>query len=312
MSETSQVTPFARGATRLTEQINPATVDIDRMNPLQIVEAMNDQDALVAGAVRAEAVQIAAGIELIASRLRQDGRLIYIGAGTSGRLAALDAIELPPTFSIPEDRVIACVAGGVYALGAAAEAAEDDADAGHADIVRLRPDARDVVVAVSASGRTPYALGGVTAARAAGATSIGIACVKGSPLADIVDVMIAPEVGPEAIAGSTRLKAGTAQKLTLNTLSTGAMVLLGKTYGNLMVDVRAANTKLRDRACAIVAAATGLNIEAASALLMAAEGDTKVAILSGRANLTTDAARALLAARGGDLHAALESMEPAE
>jgi N-acetylmuramic acid 6-phosphate etherase len=308
----SEATPSARGAIRLTEQINPATVNIDRMSPLQIVEAMNDQDALVAGAVRAESVQIAAGIELIAGRLRQDGRLIYIGAGTSGRLAALDAIELPPTFSIAEDRVIACVAGGVYALGAAAEAAEDDADAGRADIERLNPEARDVIVAVSASGRTPYALGGVTAARAAGAASIGIACVKGSPLAGAVDVMIAPEVGPEAIAGSTRLKAGTAQKLTLNTLSTGAMVLLGKTYGNLMVDVRAANTKLRGRACAIIAAVTGVDIETAFALLSAADGDTKIAILSGSANLTTDAARALLAAHGGDLHAALESKESAK
>lgn len=305
MSETPEKPSVAP---RLTEQINPATVEIDRMSALQIVEAMNDQDALVAGAVRAESAQIAAGIELIADRLRQGGRLIYVGAGTSGRLAALDAIEAPPTFNIAEDRVIACVAGGVYALGAAAEAAEDDTAAGRADIERLNPDARDVVIGVSASGRTPYALGGVAAARAAGAATIGIACVKGSALADVVDIMIAPEVGPEAIAGSTRLKAGTAQKLTLNTLSTGAMVLLGKTYGNLMVDVRAANEKLRDRARAIVAAATGVNEATAAALLSAADGDTKVAILSARSNLTTDAARALLAAHGGVLRAALESL----
>jgi N-acetylmuramic acid 6-phosphate etherase len=296
-----------RASAWLTEQINPATANIDRMSALEIAQAMNAEDALVAGAVRAELLRIATAIELIAGRLRTDGRLIYIGAGTSGRLAALDAIECPPTFNISEDRIVACVAGGVFALGAAAEAAEDDAAAGRADIERLNTTAHDAVVGVSASGRTPYALGGVAAARERGAATIGLACVRDSPLEHMVDIMIAPVVGPEAIAGSTRLKAGTAQKMTLNMLSTGAMVLLGKTYGALMVDVRTANEKLRARAQAIVSSATGLDRDNAAALLCAANGDAKVAILIGRSGVSADEARARLAAHGGALRAALEN-----
>jgi N-acetylmuramic acid 6-phosphate etherase len=289
-----------------TEQVNPATTTIDRMSPLEIAQAMNAEDAGVAGAVRAELPQIGAAIEAIAARMRQGGRLIYAGAGTSGRLGALDAIELPPTFNIPPERVVACVAGGLFALGAAAEAAEDDAAAGRADIEALDLTAQDSVVAISASGRTPYALGAIGAARERGALTVGLTCNTATELARQVEISIAPVVGPEVIAGSTRLKAGTAQKMVLNMLSSGAMVLLGKTYGNLMVDVQATNEKLRGRACAIVQAATGLDAEAAAAQLRAANGDTKVVILASRAGVTPDEARARLAAHGGVLRAALE------
>lgn len=290
-----------------TEQRNPATNAIDRMNPLEIAQAMNAEDARVAEAVRHELPQIAAAMQVIAERLRAGARLIYLGAGTSGRLGALDAVECPPTFNIPADRVIACVAGGADALAGATEFAEDDAELGRADIERLAAGPLDVVVGISASGSTPYTLGGLAAARERGAYTIGLACNAGSPLERLVNIMIAPRVGPEVIAGSTRLKAGAAQKMVLNTLSTGAMILLGKTYGNQMVDVQATNDKLRARARAIVETATGLEAAEAAALLRQADGDTKVAILIGRAGLTPVAARAQLAAHDGNLRRALEA-----
>ncbi|HEX9037370.1 MAG TPA: N-acetylmuramic acid 6-phosphate etherase [Ktedonobacterales bacterium] len=293
------------GATT-TESVNPATAAIDRMSPLEIAQAMNAEDARVATAVRGELPRIAAAIEAIAARLRAGGRLIYAGAGTSGRLAALDAIECPPTFNIAPARIVACVAGGEFALGAAAEAAEDDAAAGQADIAATGAGVGDAVVAISASGRTPYALGAAAAARDAGALVIGLVCNADTPLAGLADIAIAPVVGPEVIAGSTRLKAGTAQKMVLNMLSTGAMVLLGKTYGALMVDVQATNAKLRARARAAVQAATGLDAEAAAEQLRAADGDAKVAILASRLDIQPATARARLAAHGGVLRAALE------
>ena len=295
-----------RPDTPITEQRNPATAEIDRMNPLEIAQAMNAEDARVAEAVRRELPQVAAAMQVIAERLRSDGRLIYLGAGTSGRLGALDAIECHPTFNIPADRSVACVAGGADALAGATEVAEDDAALGRADIERLAVVPQDVVVGISASGSTPYTLGGVAAAREQGAYTIGLACNAGSALERLVNIMIAPRVGPEVIAGSTRLKAGAAQKMVLNMLSTGAMVLLGKTYGNLMVDVQASNDKLRARARAIVESATGLEAEQATALLRQADGDTKVAILIGRTGLAPAAARARLAAHNGNLRRALE------
>ncbi|HEU5346566.1 MAG TPA: N-acetylmuramic acid 6-phosphate etherase [Ktedonobacterales bacterium] len=295
-----------RPDTPITEQRNPATAEIDRMNPLEIAQAMNAEDARVAEAVRRELPQVAAAMQVIAERLRSDGRLIYLGAGTSGRLGALDAIECHPTFNIPADRIVACVAGGADALAGATEVAEDDAALGRADIERLAVVPQDVVVGISASGSTPYTLGGVAAAREQGAYTIGLACNAGSALERLVNIMIAPRVGPEVIAGSTRLKAGAAQKMVLNMLSTGAMVLLGKTYGNLMVDVQASNDKLRARARAIVESATGLEAEQATALLRQADGDTKVAILIGRTGLAPAAARARLAAHNGNLRRALE------
>jgi N-acetylmuramic acid 6-phosphate etherase len=291
----------------ITEQRNPATAEIDRMNALEIAQAMNAEDARVAGAVERELPQIAAAMQVIAERLRAGGRLIYLGAGTSGRLGALDAIECPPTFNIPVDRIVACVAGGVDALAEAAEAVEDEAETGRADIERLGVGPLDVVVGISASGATPYALGGVAAAREQGAYTIGLACNAGAPLERLVNIMIAPGVGPEVIAGSTRLKAGAAQKMVLNMLSTGAMILLGKTYGNLMVDVRATNDKLRARARGIVQTATGLDAAAAATLLQQADGDAKVAILMHLAGVSPAVARARLAAHEGVLRAALEA-----
>lgn len=289
-----------------TEEINLATVDIDRKRPLEIVEALHAEDASVAAAVRRELPRVAAAIEVIAGRLRHGGRLIYIGAGTSGRLGALDAIECPPTFNVGANIVVARVAGDSSALDTADESAEDEPETGCADIDQLMVTAADVVVGITASGRTPYALGAVARAHELGAFTIGLACNTDTPLERLVDLMIAPCVGPEAIAGSTRLKAGTAQKMTLNMLSTGSMILIGKTFGNLMVDVQATNEKLRRRARAIVQSTTGLDSDAAEALLRAADGDTKVAILACRAGISPRSARARLAAHGGILRAALD------
>ena len=288
-----------------TEQTNPATVDIDRKSPLDIVRAINAEDARVAEAVGREAPHIAAAIEAIAARMRRGGRLIYIGAGTSGRQGALDAIECPPTFNIAPDRIIGCVAGGSFALESAAEVVEDSAEAGRADIERLDVSEPDAVVGITASGGTPYALGALACARERGALTIGLVCNDNVPLARYADIMISPVVGPEALAGSTRLKAGTAQKMTLNMLSTGTMILLGKTFGNLMVDVQANNEKLRRRAIGIVRAATGLDPLSAESALRSAGDDTKVAILTVRTGMAPEEARARLAEHDGVLRAAL-------
>ena len=292
-----------------TEQPNPASQDIDRRGALDIVRIMNDEDARVAGAVARELPQIAAAVEAIAARLRAGGRLIYMGAGTSGRLGALDAVECPPTFNTAPEMIVACVAGGSFALTEATEEAEDSATLGAEDAQRLGIMARDAVVGISASGQTPYVLAALAHARAQQALTVGLACNQHSALAGQVDIMIAPVVGPEVIAGSTRLKAGTAQKMVLNMLSTGAMILLGKTYGNLMVDVRATNRKLARRALEMVRHATGLDDAAAQELLERCDGEVKTAILVGRAQLSPPAARARLAAHGNVLSAALEAGE---
>lgn len=293
--------------TLATEQVNSATSAIDSMTPLEIVGAMNNEDASVAAAVAKELPQIARAIEIIAERLRRGGRLVYMGAGTSGRLGVLDASECLPTFNIPPDMVIGWIAGGPNALTTAAEAVEDSSDAGYEDAQRLAVCAGDVVVGITASGRTPYVLGAMRYAREQQAWTLGLTCNADTPLADCVDLLIAPVVGPEVIAGSTRLKAGTAQKMVLNMLSTGAMVLLGKTFGNLMVDVRASNHKLRRRAVAIVQHATGLDTAAAEALLSASQNDTKTAVVAGLAQVTPAEARARLAAHDGVVRAALEA-----
>ncbi len=290
-----------------TEKINPATVEIDRQSPLDVVRAINAEDATVAAAVERELPQIARAIEAIAVRLRSGGRLIYMGAGTSGRLGALDAVECPPTFNVSPEVVVARVAGGSFALTEASERAEDDAIAGEADARDLGVSARDAVVGITASGRTPYALGAVAYARARGALTIGLACNADTPLARNVDISVAPVVGPEVISGSTRLKAGTAQKMVLNMLSTGTMILLGKTFGNLMVDVQTSNAKLRRRALEIVCQATGLDTNAASGLLCACDGEVKTAILVARTGLTPTQARERLAEHSAILRAALEA-----
>lgn len=291
-----------------TEQRNPATTEIDRMSSLEIARVMNAEDAKVAAAIEQELPQIARAIEEITARLRQGGRLIYVGAGTSGRLGVLDAAECPPTFQFPPERVIGLIAGGSSAQTQAQENQEDRAEAGEADLRDLNLVAEDVVVGLAASGRTPYVLGAVRYANAQGALSIGIACNACSPLERVVQIMIAPIVGPEVIAGSTRLKAGTAQKMILNMLSTGSMILLGKTFGNLMVDVRATNYKLRQRAIQMIVLAAEVATEEAEALLHSSAGEVKTAILVGKTHLTPTQARAKLTAHSGILRAALDEV----
>jgi N-acetylmuramic acid 6-phosphate etherase len=292
-----------------TEKVNPATTDIDRLSPLEIVQVINAEDAKVASAVQTQLTQIARAIEEIAARLRRGGRLIYAGAGTSGRLGALDASECPPTFNVPPEMVVGCMAGGSTALMWALEDIEDRAEAGQADMEQVGITEADALVAIAASGYTPYALGAVAYAKKQGALTIGLACNKDTALEKQVDIMIAPVVGPEVITGSTRLKAGTAQKMVLNMLSTGTMILLGKTFGNLMVDVQASNRKLRQRALKIVQLATGLDQTAASELLEASGGEAKTAILAARAKIAPESAREKLAAHSNILRAALEDVE---
>jgi N-acetylmuramic acid 6-phosphate etherase len=276
------------------------------MTPLEIVTAMNAEDRGVADAVARELPAIAIAVAMIAERLRRPGgRLIYLGAGTSGRLGVLDASECPPTFGTPPEQVVGWIAGGPRALTQAAEEVEDSAEAGKTDVERLRIGPDDAVVGITASGRTPYVLGAIRRARALGAATIGLACNQPSELEREVEVMIAPAVGPEAIAGSTRLKAGTAQKMVLNMLSTGAMILLGKTYGNLMVDLRATNYKLRRRAIRIVREATGLDEPAAAERLQAADGETKTAIVAALSGIDPEAARERLVATHGAVRKAL-------
>jgi N-acetylmuramic acid 6-phosphate etherase len=294
-----------------TERRNRASANIDCLSPLDIVRIMNDEDARVAAAVKAELPQIAAAIEQIAERMgTRDGRLIYIGAGTSGRLGVLDASECPPTFGTPPEQVIGRIAGGPDALTSAVEELEDSVEAGHADVDRLGVTAADTVVGITASGRTPYVLGAVEAANERGALTIGLACNSQSRLEPLVRVMIAPQVGPEVVAGSTRLKAGTAQKMVLNMLSTGTMILLGKTFGNLMVDLRATNSKLRQRAIRIVREATGLPDSVATEALRNADGDAKTAIVSARAGIAPADARERLAQARGSVRAALGETAP--
>src|SRR5579884_3688520 len=290
-----------------TEKINASSADIDRMSALEMVQVMNAEDAKVAAAVQQELPQVARAIEAIAERMRRGGRLIYFGAGTSGRLGALDAAECPPTFNLPQEKVVGCIAGGEFALWQSVEDLEDSVEAGRADAAKVVVTDADAVVGIAASGRTPYVLGAIAYAKEQGALTIGLACNKQTPLEQEVEIMIAPVVGPEVISGSTRLKAGTAQKMVLNMLSTGTMILLGKTFGNLMVDVQATNRKLRRRAITIVQQATGMGQAAAEALLAACNGEAKTAILAGRANIAPALARERLAAHGNNLRAALES-----
>lgn len=291
-----------------TERANPATTEIDRMSALEMAQVMNAEDAKVAEAIKQELPQIARTLEEIALRLRRGGRLIYVGAGTSGRLGVLDAAECPPTFNVPADRVIGLLAGGPIAQTQAKEDQEDSFEAGEADIGALHPTPDDVVVGVAASGRTPYALGAVAYANKCGALTVGIACNKNTPIEKAVQIMIAPVVGPEVITGSTRLKAGTAQKMVLNMLSTGSMILLGKTYGNLMVDVQATNKKLHLRALKVVQTVTGLEQEEAERLLQKSGGEVKTAIVLGKTDLSPEEARAQLAAHDGILRATLDDL----
>lgn len=290
-----------------TETRNPETVDIDQGSTLELVRLINAEDAKVAAAVGRVAPQIAAAIDGIADRMREGGRLIYLGAGTSGRLGVLDASECPPTFNTPPELVVGAIAGGHAALTAAIEGAEDDRGAGARDIAALGVGPSDSVVGISSSGSTLYVLGGMAEARDRGAFVVGLTCNAAAPLEALADVTIAAVVGPEVIAGSTRLKAGTAQKMVLNMLSTGVMVRLGKTYSNLMVDVRATNAKLRTRARRIVAQACGMGENEAGEVLGACDGEVKTAIVAVLNGVTPDVARQQLADHGGRVRQALDS-----
>jgi N-acetylmuramic acid 6-phosphate etherase len=289
-----------------TEAGGDPSTDYDLRPTRELVELMQDADAAVLPAVEAAAADIAAAIDSIVDRLGRGGRLLYVGAGSSGRIGALDASECESTFSTPPDLVRALVAGGAGASPLEQEAAEDDREAGAHELAALSVTAADAVVGISASGRTPYVLGAVGTANDAGAVTVGVVCVPESELGALVDHEIAVPVGPEFVAGSTRLKAGTAQKLILNTISTVSMIRLGKTFGNLMVDVVATNEKLRERVRRIVRTATGASAEQVDAALAAAEGDAKVAIVSLRASVDADEARDRLAASGQHIRTALE------
>jgi N-acetylmuramic acid 6-phosphate etherase len=291
-------------ASLVTEAANPSTTHLDAMDPLDMIRAMNAEDATVTAAVESTLPEVANAVQEIAKRLRRGGRLIYAGAGTSGRLGVLDASECPPTFNTPPTMVVGLIAGGREALTTSMEDAEDSTDAGRFDVQGLKVTETDTVVGITASGRTPYVLGAVAYAREQGALTVAVVCNKRTPLEKIAEITIAPIVGPEVISGSTRLKAGTAQKMVLNMLSTGAMVLLGKTYGNLMVDVQPKNTKLRRRAVRMVRQVTGLEEQSAENLLRET-GDVKTAIVAGRAGLSPTEARIRLAEHGGNVRAAL-------
>ena len=269
-----------------TEQINPATLAIDKAPVREILDLIINEDRKVISAVQKEKEKIAHGIEIITQALRKGGRVILIGAGTSGRLGVVESAEMPPTFGTAPRLVQAIMAGGQAAVFQAKEGVEDNYEEGGRSIGRLRLTNRDVVIGVSASGITPFVRGGLTRARKAGAKIIFVTCWPGSELQNFVDLIIAPAVGPEIIAGSTRLKAGTATKLVLNMLTTVSMIKWGKTYGNLMVDVRTGSEKLKDRAKRILGVVTNLDPDAAEALLKRARWNVKAAIVMEKAGLT--------------------------
>ena len=269
---------------------------------------MNAEDARVVEAVGAEAESIARAIEWAADRFRRGGRLIYIGAGTSGRLGVLDAAECPPTFSTAPEMVVGLIAGGPAALTRAIEGAEDSPDRGAADVAVLSVGALDLVVGIATSGRTPYVLGAVREARRRGAATVGIACNRPSLLGGEVDLEIAPLVGAEVISGSTRLKAGTATKMILNMISTGAMVGIGKTLGNRMVDLRPTNEKLRIRGRRMLRELAGIDDDRAREILARCEGDLKRALVVALANVEPGDAQALLDAHGGQIRMVLKSL----
>ena len=269
-----------------TEAINPATLGIDKFSPTDIVEGMLNEDRKMLAAVQREKERIAVGVDIVAQALRREGRIIFVGAGTSGRLGLLESAEMPPTFGTDPDLVLAIMAGGKNALLGAKEGAEDDHEEGARAVNRLSPTRKDVFVGVSASGMTPFVRGALTRARRAGSKIIFVTCDPRTELQTFVDLTIAPSVGPEVIAGSTRLKAGTATKLVLNMLTTGAMIRIGKTYGNLMVDVATGSEKRKDRARRIITIVTGLEYEDADKVLKRAHWNVKAAIVMQKTGLT--------------------------
>lgn len=289
-----------------TEGRNPRSKNIDELNALQISQLMNQEDSRVLEAVQKELPNIAQAIDWIAAAFRVSGRLFYIGAGTSGRLGVLDASECPPTFSTPPSMVVGIIAGGSTALTTAVEGAEDDREQGAKDLQAHQFETRDVLVGIASSGRTPYVLGALDYAASLGAKTIGLSCNADSEMHQHAELMLTPVVGPELLSGSTRLKSGTATKMILNMLTTGAMILIGKTYGNLMVDLRASNYKLKLRSQRIVSEVTGLDAEQASQALLHCDGEVKTAIVSSIRGVDAETARQLLAKSGGQLRGALQ------
>ena len=290
-----------------TEQRNQNTMNIDTLSTLDMVRLINEEDRKVAEAVSLVTDRIAAAVDLIADRLSKGGRLIYCGAGTSGRLGILDAVECPPTYSTEPEMVQALMAGGYPAIFKAVEGAEDSKELGIQDMKNIDFRAGDVLVGIAASGRTPYVLGCMEYARALGASTVAVTCCPGSALDTFADIGIAPAPGPEVVTGSTRMKSGTAQKMVLNMLSTGTMIKLGKVYGNLMVDVKPSNEKLIRRCVTIVCAAAECDEAAATAALEACQYRPKVAIVMVRKGIGAEEARDLLDRAEGRVAKVLET-----
>jgi len=296
----------------LTEQRNPLSDNLDLLDTRQLIELINNEDQRVPLVVREEIEAIVQAVDGIVGRLRAGGRLIYFGAGTSGRLGVLDASEMPPTYSVSRSLVRGMIAGGRRALTRSVEGAEDDPAAGERDAIKIKVSAKDAVVGLAASGRTPYVIGALDYARRVGALTIAVACTRPAEIAEHADLAILPLVGPEVVTGSTRMKAGTAQKLVLNLLSTATMVRLGKTYGNLMVDLRPTNVKLRARAVRILRLVTGVDDDRAKLLLQESGWQVKTAILMQLSGISAAKARRRLKAAGGVIRRALPGLPPGQ
>jgi N-acetylmuramic acid 6-phosphate etherase len=295
-----------------TEQQNVSSQALDTKSALEIATIINHEDSKIGAAVSTALPQIAQAIDTIASALIRGGRLIYIGAGTSGRIAALDAAECPPTFSTDPKQVQFIMAGGEKALGRAVEANEDSPKLGQRDIAKLKPSKKDVVVGIAASGRTPYTIAAIEYAKKKGAKTIGVSCNSGSPLSQAADIAIAAEVGPEVISGSTRMKAGTAQKMILNMLTTGAMTRLGYVYGNLMVNVSPKNKKLVERAITILSKAADTDRQRAGEALEKSGRSVPIALIMLKTGASLREAKRMLKASGGHVRRAIESSEGAK
>lgn len=291
----------------ITEGRNPASQNIDELSTEAMLHVINDEDKKVALAVEAIVPQIAAAVDAICAAFQAGGRLIYCGAGTSGRLGILDASECPPTFGTPREQVIGLIAGGHTAILQAVENAEDNREQGAQDLKDIHFSRHDVLVGIAASGRTPYVLGALAYANELGATTVSLTCNPGSAMSQVAAIALTPVVGPEVVTGSSRMKAGTAQKLVLNMLTTGSMIRSGKVYGNLMVDVEATNQKLVQRQVNIVMQATDCDEATASVALTACGGHCKTAILMVLADLAADEAKALLSQHQGFIRQALQA-----
>ena len=289
-----------------TEARNPATENLDKMSPLELVTAMNEADATVPLAIKAVLPQIALAVDVIAKRLAQGGRLIYVGTGTSGRIGALDSSECPPTFGTDPSMVQFVIAGGERALAHAAEASEDSAELGRSDMSAMQPTAQDAVVGLAASGRTPYTISALSYAREQGAAAIAITCNKGSDLGQVADIAIEVEVGPEVLTGSTRLKAGTAQKQICNMLTTGAMTQLGYVYSNLMINLLLKNEKLVERGVSILQTLANVDDATARATLRAADMRVQLALVMLTSGLGKDETEQRLIKTNGNVRKALE------